>query len=201
MGASSWEIPNGHTAKQEALDDIRRNLNPGWEIVDHNFGPGDGPNAHRYGGFGNTLYVAVRDTDGTVSMHIRLFSAFTEHGARMIVAKDVDETMGASYYDAAARVMRRLTPTEHPEANQWRTEVTARAQKRIANRRKAKAAVGHTITLDRPVNYGRRLGELGVVEVVSESRWRDPATGSGLKPPTGWRDTLTFTINTDQPAA
>lgn len=195
MGSTSWDIPFGSTAKQEALDDVRRNLSSGLDIVDYCYGPGEGRNAFRYGGWGSTLYLAVRDSDGAVSMHVRLFSSYRDGGVRCISAKDVHEDMGlGGCHEVAARVMARLTPTDNEYANEWRAAVEKRRQVRRDNRRKAKAAVGRRITLGSVVTF-QRLGEITVVDVESDAVWRDPVSGWVLRAPSKWWERVPFTID------
>ncbi len=77
--------------------------------------------------------------------------------------KDMDETMGPSYYDAPAAVLDALSPTDSEWANQWR-ETCRKALERRASLPAVKR--GDVVRFAHPLTFrnGRTLSELTFVE-------------------------------------
>jgi hypothetical protein len=82
--------------------------------------------------------------------------------------KEMDETVGPGYYDAPARILDALTPTEHEWANQWRAE----CRKHLTKRETVKQEVrpGTVVELSKPVNFGDRHGTASRFEYERDGR-------------------------------
>jgi hypothetical protein len=82
--------------------------------------------------------------------------------------KEMDETVGPGYYDAPARILDALTPTEHEWANQWRAE----CRKHLTKRETVKQEVrpGTVVELSKPVNFGDRHGAASRFEYQRDGR-------------------------------
>ncbi|WP_042378750.1 hypothetical protein [Gordonia alkanivorans] len=191
MGSISFEIDQRADVKQEVLRYLRGVLPTDVELVDHSFGPGDG-----YRGsftWGGVLYAAVAEptTDGgdrPVTMHVIAFRVDRVDGYRSLAIKCMHEDEEPYYQQPAQRVMAALTSTTDVRSLEWRTGVVEGYDFRRTQRAKARRAIGRTITLGRPLTYGGGIGDIDSVEVIATNRWRDPNTGTYLRPPRRWQE-------------
>lgn len=160
MGWTSYPLPYGENTDSE----LKNKLRNGWTDDSREFpymtvkssGHGD-----------RVLYGAVKNPDGTVWAAV--FLGKTENGE--FVYKDMDETVGPCYYDAPAKLLKMLTPTDNKIANAWRDQ----CWKAIEYKKKANAAAkrietdlaGKTIRFAEPISY-QQIGEVDTFEVVDK---------------------------------
>ena len=96
--------------------------------------------------------------------------------------KDMDETMGPYYFNAPARILDRLTPTENPSALEWRAECRAAAEQRREIARKPRLMPGQRVRFDEPLKFsdGALLREFDIRQNHGSGRglvFVDPLTG------------------------
>ncbi|MGS2807765.1 MULTISPECIES: hypothetical protein [Nocardia] len=197
MGSTGYQVPTDTDTHRFVLDNLRELLPDGHHIVAHcRTALGTG----RQGGWSYALYAAVADTTTTpetvtVSAYVVLYLRHHHAGMSEIVVKHLHETEGpVDHQGVTRRVLQALTPTEHPHACGWRTEALRHHRALADARRRAAAAVGAVIRLERAYTYGQGIGAVRQVLVVSPTRWRRAEiTDSGtvttsppLRPAPGW---------------
>jgi hypothetical protein len=82
--------------------------------------------------------------------------------------KDMTETMGPGYYEAPARILDALTPTDNEYALQWRAECRKHLTKRETIKREVRP--GTVVELSKPVNFGDRHGTASRFEYQQDGR-------------------------------
>ncbi|MGY1947636.1 hypothetical protein [Nocardia asiatica] len=179
MGSTAFRVPVDTDTHRFVLDNLRQNLPTGHLLVAHcRAALGTG---RRHGGWSYALYAAIADTTTpvTVSAHVLLYQRHHRGGVSEIVVKHLHETEGpGDHHGVTRRVLDALTPTDHPDACQWRADAL-RHHRALAT---ARRTVGAVIRLDRAYTYGHGIGAVQQVLVCSPTLWRRARiTDSGVE--------------------
>lgn len=174
MGSISYLKTPGRTTDQELRAYLAGNLPTGHRVV---------AQATRsvYGSreWSRQLFAAVEDNAGAVSCHVLLGASEQGH----IVIKALHENMGpGGHPDPPARVLAALTPTDSEYAQVFRDEMRAA----IANKARARNAVGKVIDFATPVGYGGENAGRTMFRVQSMTRFTLPDGPKRFVAPNGW---------------
>ena len=135
---------------------------------------------------GCEYYAAVERTDlvtgdRIVFAGVALVSVSTRDGGTLAY-KDMSENMEPYYYHCPARILGKLTPTEHPSALAWRAGCRAAADRRRADAKCPALRPGQHVRFDEPIRFSDRavLSEFIVRSNPQRARgvvFANPATG------------------------
>ena len=102
---------------------------------------------------GNILYFAIKHIpSGTVYAEVvktRIDNSIYNN----LIYKQMDETMQPYFYDAPASLIKKLTPTDSEQANEWRKICLETAEKKKTERGKPKLKDGDKIKFTRPIQF------------------------------------------------
>jgi hypothetical protein len=105
----------------------------------------------------NVFYAAVR-TSATGEVWAMVVLMQRARGRANFGCKPMDETVGPNAYDAPAKVLDALTPTDYEYAREWRQQCRENLAKRAdARRRQQAVTVGVVIQTAVPLRFGNGL--------------------------------------------
>ena len=135
---------------------------------------------------GREYYAAVETTtiatgDRTVFAGVALVSVSRQRGEEFGY-KAMSEEMGPYYFNAPARILDRLTPTENPSALEWRAACRVAAEQRRELARRPKMMPGQRVRFEEPLKFsdGAVLREFDIRQNHRSGRglvFVDPLTG------------------------
>jgi hypothetical protein len=116
---------------------------------------------------GSCAYIVYRSGDGSCGAEVWKLSRCTDGYGHHIGYKPMDESMLPYFYDCPKRLLDKLTPTDSPNANEWRATCHAK-RKRVNRARRIKD--GDTIKLAAPLRFG---GSDSAEDTFTAERWVD----------------------------
>ena len=124
----------------------------------------------------NTAYIAYKCGDGIVGL-VCLIN-YNARSAYNFAYKDMDEDMGPGAAECPERILKLLTPTEHPWAIAWREKCWTNLQKRKDLTTKLKA--GNILKLAAPIELtnGASIDIIKVINPKSTRFWCEQIYGN-----------------------
>lgn len=104
-------------------------------------------------------YAAVCRKDNPDEVFAAVFKIQWTRDYFNFTVKHMDETVGPGYYDAPAKVLDLLTPTEYDYANEWRAQCRETIAAKVAAKETKKTITeGTVIVLEHQLFFGKRHG-------------------------------------------